>query len=537
MPVPPRNLDQTLRNAFDSPFPSGSITTIKGGLIDAIPQIFKFMAVNMTIQSAFDNYIAILAENRELKREEDGRLYILRSRTSQIRALVERCECTSQFRRFVKETRAAYAKHPDREGDDRWQTSVTHVLRRSRIYAAAFDGDHSPNELFKRFTDALTEVECTAVFLAPLESVEFSADRPLHFGSFQIRKFSREELSTITENDTRELFYPESVLDIGLLSQYWWLFVPYAAKPDCPGKVFKIDISRPPIERRYSRFPERVEHVLKTLVLYDWHAKSATAGSNPRRYSLLEDHRRWLGFRLPFVMRCGGRLFGPPVQPPDTSRLALQPFFNDDDEEIGLCPQTPIHYLRPNETRTFSRIVAEIEKQLKKIRTQTDEWSFIDVATSHLVKAFFAYELDQLLWHTVAIEALLGERGPSLTNTLARRCGSVLGCTKTERTRIRDSLRKIYDLRSDVVHGNTKLREIHDGHLSVARFIARDVTVWILKYLCHVAKGILPNDECLPHRRELLSALDGRPEVRKRISHLFNRVPVDFPSSACWDKP
>ena len=326
-------------------------------------------------------------------------------------------------------------------------------------------------------------------------------------------------------------------MDIGLLSQYWWLSVPHVPEPRYAGQVFTVDILRPPIERQYSGFPPRVEHVLKTLVLYDWDANSAAAGSNARRYSLLEDHRRWLGFHLPFVMHCGGSLFGPPVQPPDTSRLALQPFFNDDDEEIGECPQPPIHYFRPKETLAFSRIVAEIENQLKKIRTQTDEWSFIDVAISHLVKAFFAFELDQLLWHTVAIEALLGESGQSLKNTLARRCGSVLGCTKTERTEIRGSFRKIYDLRSDVVHGNTKLREIHNGHLSVVRYIAREVTVWFLKYLYLVSEGIPPNDGCLPRRSELLSALDTKPVQRKRISQIFSRVPIDFPSNDCWDEP
>ena len=495
------------------------------------------MAVNMALQSAFNDYIGILAEDNELVGQEDGRLYILRDRTRRIRSLVERCERTSQFRRLVKETKTEYAEHPDREGDDSWQSSVSHVLRRSRIYAAVNGGDHSSNELLKRFVDAFAGVECTAVFMAPLEAVEFSANRPLEFGSFQIRKFSREEFSTITENDTRSLFYEESVLDIRLLSQYWWLVVPYVPKSIYPGQRFKINVLRYPVERRYSSFPTPVERILQSLVLYDWGTNLDANPNNGRRYGPLEDSQIWLGFSLPFVMSFGGSLFGPPGQAPEVSRLALEPFFNEDGEEIGERPRSPIHYLSAEETRAFCHSVEKFDNQLNTIRTQTEKWNFIDVATSHLVKAFFSFELDQLLWHTVAIEALLGDHEFGLTDTLARRCGTVLGCTNAERKKIRKSFRKIYGLRSDVVHGNTELGEIHNGHLSVARYIARDVTVWFLKYLCVVAEGIPPSDDCLPHRSELLPALDTKPAQRERISHIFSRVPTNFPSSDCWDEP
>ena len=491
----------------------------------------------MALQTTFEDYMAILADDEECGGSEDGRLYIMRDRVHRIRGMAERCERTSKFRRLVKETKAAYAKRPDREGYDIWQTSVEHVLRRSRIYADVFNSDYCPKDLFKRFEDAFTEAGSAAIILAPLESVEFSADCPLDFGSFQITKFSREELSTITENDTRALFYAESVLDIGLLSRYWWLSVPYVPEPTYPGQEFRINLYRAPIERQFSTFPPPVERILKTLILYDWDANSSADRSNKSRYDLLEDSRGWLGFHLPFVLRCGGSLFGPAVQTPDISRLALEPFFSDDGEEIGERPRQPIHYLCPKQTSGFCRIVAGFDNQLKTIRTQTDEWRFIDVAVSHLVKSFFAFELDQLLWHMVAIEALLGERESGLTDTLVRRCGSVLGCTNDERAKIGKSFRKIYELRSDVVHGNTKLGNTQNGHLSVARFIARDVTVWFLKYLCHIAEGIPPNDKCLPHRRELLSALDTKPVERNRISHLFTHVPIDFPGKKCWDEP
>ena len=245
---------------------------------------------------------------------------------------MEKYEQTLEFRNLVKKTRANYAEYPDREGYDIWHTSVGNVLRRSRIYADVFDSDYCPNHLLKRFKEGIAGGGSAAVILAPLESVEFSADCPLEFDSFAIRRFSREELSTITENDTRALFYEESVLDIGLLSQYWWLSVPYVPESKYPGQRFKINILRFPVERQYSPFPPPVERILQTLVLYDWDANSDADPSSQRRYDPLEDSRRWLGFNLPFVMRCGGSLFGPPVQAPGILRLALEPFFNDDGE-------------------------------------------------------------------------------------------------------------------------------------------------------------------------------------------------------------
>ncbi|MDE2889435.1 MAG: HEPN domain-containing protein [Gemmatimonadota bacterium] len=488
----------------------------------------------MALQSAFDDYIAILAENKELVGDEKGQLHILRNRTHQMRAIIEKCERTSRFRHLLKETKAAYAKRLD-EGDEMWRFSVRNVLRRARIYADAFGADCFIEELFQRFVNAFSKSEDIYVLLAPLEYVELKSNDPLEFDSFRLIKYSMQDLSLVTENETRELFFSGSTLDIGLLAQYWWIEAHYKTESRYPGPSFNIPRPDISVERHFSRFPPTIERILQTLVLYDWDRNGLLNRGDIKHYTVEENTSGWFGFSLPFIIRCGGSLFSPPSQAPDISRLALEPFFDRDGVEIGERPSCSL-YFNQAETSSFRSELVEIEKQLGLIRDHGDRWKFIDVGVKHLVKAFFAFELDQLLWHTVAIEALLGERGPSLTKTLARRCGSVLGCTSAERTGIRDSFRKIYDLRSDVVHGNTKLREIHNGHLSVARYIARDVTVWFLKYLCHVAKGIQPNDERLPHRRELLYALDGRRDARKRITHLFDRVPVDFPSSACWDE-
>ena len=489
----------------------------------------------MALQSEFFDYLAILASKTTMLDDREERLYIRRDRTHQIRDMSQQCESTPQFTRLVKETKSKYAKRPDHEGDEMWRFSVRNVLRRVKIYTDAFDAECSRTELLQRFVAAFSRSKDECMLLAPLEYVQFTSDDPLEFGSFRIQKYTEQELSAITENETRMLFCSESTLDLGFLSHYWWIVAHYKTESSYPGPSFNFPRPDISVERNFGGFPPTIEHILQTLVLYDWDKNGLQFRGDIQHYIVEENTRRWFGFSLPFIIRCGGSLFGPPSQAPDISRLAREPVFNSDGVEIGERPRCDIFFNQP-ETTAFSGELERIEKRLNVICDHGDRWKFIDVGVKYLVKAFFAFELDQLLWHTVAIEALLGERGPSLKNTLARRCGSVLGCTKDERTKIRDSFRKIYDLRSDIVHGNTKLREIHNGHLSVVRYIARDVTVWFLKYLCHVAKGIPPNDDCLPHRRELVSTLDGRPDARKRISHLFHRVPVDFPSSVCWDE-
>ena len=490
----------------------------------------------MSLQSEFFAYLEILASKTTSLDKGEGRLYIRRDRTQQIRDHSEKCECTPQFSRLLKETKEKYAKRPDKEGDEMWRFSVRNVLRRSKIYADAFDTECSRRELLQRFVAAFSRSEDYCVLLAPLEYVQFTSADPLEFGSFRIQKYSKRELSAITENETRELFYTESTLDIGRLSQYWWIVANFKTKSYYPGPSFNFPKPDDSVERHFSRFPPTIERILQSLVLYDWDRNGLLNRGDIQHYIVEENKRRWFGFSLPFIIRCGGSLFSPPSLAPDISRLKREPVFDNDNVEIGETP-TRYFYFNQDETTAFSGELARIEKRLNVIHDHEDRWKFIDVGVKYLLKAFFAFELDQLLWHTVAIEALLGDNESGLTDTLARRCGTVLGCTDAERKKIRKSFRKIYELRSDVVHGNTELGKAHNGHLSVARCVARDVTVWFLKYLCHVAKGIPPNDECLPRRRELLSALDGRPDARKRISHLFNRVPVDFPSSACWDEP
>ena len=225
----------------------------------------------MELKSAFNNYLRLLSANP---------VHPVEDRVRQIRTVAERSECTPQFSHLVEEIRARFAKNPDREGDESWQSSVQHVLRRARIYADALDGVLSTEKLFHRFDAAFTPGEIITDILAPLESVQFSGDVCFDFGAFRVTKFSKQELSAITESDTREIFYPDSTLDMRLLSQYWWLVVRERVEPGYAGQCLSIEIEfrEQPVERRYGEFPSSVQHALRSLVLYDWNCDRIPAG-------------------------------------------------------------------------------------------------------------------------------------------------------------------------------------------------------------------------------------------------------------------
>ncbi len=500
------------------------------GLIGGRSKLALTSRLTMALRTAFDDYLAFLTSNPVNRDGDDRKPSPVQGRMHPIRTTAERGECTTQFTRLVKRTKVQFAKDPDGEGDDRWRSSVQNVLRRARIYADTLDGAHSAEKLFQRFDAAFSRSEIITDTLAPLEFVEFSADGPFEFGTFRVMKFSELELRTIIENDTREIFWPDSTLDTPLLSQYWWLVVSGKRDPDYAGQLFEITefLEGPVVERRYGNFPPDVERALKALVLFDWDFVGISY-PGPRdidRYLPDIQNNGWFGFNLPFVLRSGGSLYCPPPQAPDISRLSLDPVFDPDGVEYGVSPTRAIY----PDSNSFFRTVTEFESQLNIVRAQTDRWQFIDVAVGYLVKAFFSDELDQLLWHITAIEALLGERRGGLTETLAQRCGLVLSSSKEDRKKIKNSFRNLYDIRSHIVHGNTNQPQAREGHLAIARNIARDAVVWFLRYLCFLADDIPAHDERHPERPELLSALDMGKEERERLSYLLGRLPPSFPS-------
>ena len=64
--------------------------------------------------------------------------------------------------------------------------------------------------------------------------------------------------------------------------------------------------------------------------------------------------------------------------------------------------------------------------------------------------------MDQILYSTISLEVLLGDRETAdrigLTKLLANRCAYLLGESRSERDKMMEQFKEIYDIRSQIVH-------------------------------------------------------------------------------------
>jgi len=151
-----------------------------------------------------------------------------------------------------------------------------------------------------------------------------------------------------------------------------------------------------------------------------------------------------------------------------------------------------------------------IQKDFSIINTELLEaWPFFRVALEYLVKAIltdpYHSPAEQLLWHVTALEALLGRReDEQLVCSMARRLGWLLGANaRDERKRISYNFRKLYEVRSDLVHGNP-WKDYSTLYLYLARNLARRAC---LRY-AQLAASCTREETSLPNREQIIAALN-----------------------------
>jgi hypothetical protein len=114
----------------------------------------------------------------------------------------------------------------------------------------------------------------------------------------------------------------------------------------------------------------------------------------------------------------------------------------------------------------------------------------------------------------------------------------ILGGTAAERKAISKQFKQLYDLRSDLVHGDEFEKQIWEGHLRDARNLTRRMMVWFLELLASIRNQVPPEEgpAGLPSREELLLLLDLQPNARTRVSRLLTGVPSGFPHVSAWSE-
>lgn len=468
-----------------------------------------------------------------------GPLKLHPTRALELQTAIAEAESKAEFQTLTKETRSLFLGDFHRKNESAWKGAVKNFFRRSGYYLDVSEGKTPDEEtLFARYCDAFQKRERQVTYLALLEFVCFSKES-MDFGSFQVRRFTSDELEAILQRRMSSVFYPQAATDIKRLQDYWFIHLTESTPTPRLGRI-SVDTSQSRIEWasvEYSQYPKVVESALQVLTLFDWQAdwwkKSSIQGHGQPK----EDSKKgWFGFDIPFVLRVDDNWLDSPRGVPDLSSLETESIIdNTTGEETGTRPLVCIH-LDKGETDRFQDSVQRAEKLLTNLKVQQHPWPFIDIALGYFIKAFFAEGLEQLLWHITTLEALVGEKGEGITKRLAGRIALIVGRTENERKKLRKQFNELYDFRSDLVHGNQFAKRVYIGHLRNARDLARRTLFWFLYYLDHIQSSFPDGRpvEAFPSREEILMLVDMRKETRARLKYVIEKLPGEFPNVSEW---
>jgi len=476
-------------------------------------------------------YVTCIAKQIErLKHSWATVKYTPMGRRATVLEAIEFLESQPVFGELVKATMLAYKGKSRAKMLTSMRTQVKHFFRRSGIYVDCFEKGRVEEfeGIQTLYEKAFTAREESITYLATLEGVSFteliegvtlSRKEPLDFGSFLIRRFSPEELFELVGNRSNEIFYPYATWDVSKLSWYWFLVTQRTEEVSKAGTIIvdfgDLDsIRRKPIPNEISVLCT----ALYKIVLFDWRPQGLQEEIGYHWHDLginfsverLQKHRYklvwepWYGFKVPIVGKIIPSLIDSPPVAPDTTRLETIPYFNHRGEEID----GPLKGFSLNEEETL-----KFEKSINdKVDLFNDrlleEWPFFQVSLDYLTKAFlidpFASAPEQLLWHITSLEALLGRsEDKEVVGPLARRLSRILGSNNSQRERIKYQFRKLYQVRSDLVHGNP-WREYSSLYLYEARNFARYACLWFLK----LARYNREQNKTLPSRDEILNGID-----------------------------
>lgn len=460
-----------------------------------------------------------------------------------LRTLVKQLEEGREFSALLEATRSAFRSddwHSSRS-ESSWRDAICQFFRRTGYYTDTFfNGLDTPRTLVKRYEKAFQRRHVETTYLSPMEFVKFPKQE-LKFSGFEIRRFKKEEFDKIVGNEVNRVFYPNAEVDTCILQEYWFIVVRAEEEVRRWGTLTISKEAVGMVSPTYTRFPPAIEPAPKRLVLFDWLEKPQEEKhqkeQKPRKacwpYGLP------FGFETPFVILVDDCDLERPNRAPDCATLKS---FVPKGEDPYTGKEYNGHHIifNLNESRiaAFEQCIQRADECLGHLRLETKDthWPFLKVAADNLNKAFFTDGLDQLLWHITDLEAMLGERGPGLTESRARRRAAILGTTKRERENCKKDFKHLYDLRSKWLHGRKFKQNTHRQRLFEARMVAVRVTIWFVHYLGEIAarinEGRWRSD--VPKREDLLTVLDRSEADRVRLSVLLNNLPKGFPVAPDW---
>lgn len=384
---------------------------------------------------------------------------------------VEQLEKTEQFKQLVSESKTEF--FPDKKTNWRRPRFAENFFRRSGCYNTIFEGKQvDTNKLFELFEQSLKRKNYNVGVFVPLELVYLDL-REYDFERFRIRRYSKDELDILLNQAINKNFYPYSVVDTYLLSQYWFICIEeeYIIEDELNVNWDEVGKAR---FRSIDFDEKKIEFALKTLSLYKW-------GDGD-----------FFDFITPFVLRTNNDLLSSPLALRfEEYKLNRRPDFHPETgEELNYEIPEIFHYVSGvKETQIFSEFISRIEKILIIIEQKSKSLYFLDLALNYFLKAFFSDDFEKLLWNISAIEALLGGKGEGLLERLRRRSALIVGETIQSRLDIKRTFNELYDFRSRLVHASpftgkkNKPINVYQNHLFKAHDISRDIILWFLGYI------------------------------------------------------
>lgn len=455
-----------------------------------------------------------------------------------LRGKVAALEADSTFPRFLEIVRNRFTTEGYHSKNlSFWKSALRNFIRRSEYYLnLAKSTPIDTEQILSKMTEAFQTKTRQVTYVAPMEFVRFS-NKPLEFRLFTIRSYTSSELESLLQNQVNEAFYPShhaTTTDLGRLTWYSFIVVTETEPAERLGRfgTFLADVGK--VNIKFSEHPP-IEKALKQLALVDWEANWLEPTADPD-----SEWEQWERFSVPFVFRVTDDLLSYPSHRINTSQLTttsyvfIDPETGEPDEEEG--PDVRIS-LDTEQGARLQAYVRKVDDALLKVESAGSSWAFYDRALSFLVKAFSTYELEQLLWHIAAIESILGEKKTGVTNRLVHRVSIILGDTEATRKEARSQFLKLYEFRSQLVHGAEFEQQIWEGHLRKARNVTRQVLVWFLYYLENITGQVRASSEqptTFPSHEELLLMLDMKPTTRETIARHLPDIPTSFPNLPSW---
>lgn len=451
--------------------------------------------------------------------------------TSALKEKVENLEETDEFQALAKTTQQCFPE----EGIwivNLWRAELGNFFRRTGFYESLLTKQPRVNaeELLQECLVAIKRTDYKTRYLAPIDAIDFGVPE-LDFGEFSIKKLSIKEIDDLFENDRRKMFYPTSIIQSKHLADYWCLDVTTSMSRTSRDTPADWDFS-PSFNNEVSSFPKPVENALKRLVLFDWQMLQEIGEPlNPAEMKW-EPGKGWCRFNVPAVLSITDDVCAHPGVSVAIPPIDTEPRYEGENGEDEIW--VPSYLTMSDEERTqLTDLVSRLNDLIPRL-TSHKKWRFVDVALGFLVKAFFSEGLEQLLWHSAVVEALVGENKEDLTKLLANRVALILGKSKQERQAIREAFADLYAFRSNLVHGKDEIlneNRIYVSHLRKARKIARETLIWFLEWL-DIVERHFSESHCLaglPERTDLLRVLDMDGGRRLRINWLINNLPKQFP--------